>query len=123
VTGVNITSAIVERARSTFPSSSYPNLAFAAGNATDLSEFKDNSFDILHAHQLFVHLYEPVKAMSEFYRVCKPGGIVACREGNGRRILSLNRTCLPSGSIGITRSLTWIRAVDISMLERAWRSG
>jgi ubiquinone/menaquinone biosynthesis C-methylase UbiE len=89
VTGVDITTPIIERARSTFPPSSYPNLSFAVSNATDLSEFKDNSFDIVHAHQVFVHLQEPLKALRELYRVCKPGGIVACREGNGRRILSL----------------------------------
>jgi SAM-dependent methyltransferase len=89
VTGVDLTSPIVEKTRATFPSDEYPNLTFAVGNATDLSEFEDNTFDIVHAHQVFVHLAEPVKALREFYRVCKPGGIVACREGNGRRILSL----------------------------------
>ena len=89
VTGVDVTSPIIERARSSFPSGAYPNLTFAVSDATNLSEFKDNTFDIVHAHQVFVHLHEPVKALKEFYRVCKPGGIVACREGNGRRILSL----------------------------------
>jgi len=89
VMGVDVTSPIIDKARSTFPSDEYPNLTFAVGNATNLSDIDDNTFDLVHAHQVFVHLTEPVKAMKEFYRVCKPGGIVACREGNGRRILSL----------------------------------
>jgi ubiquinone/menaquinone biosynthesis C-methylase UbiE len=89
VTGVDVTDAIIERARSTFSRSEFLNLTFAVGNAMNLSEFKDNSFDIVHAHQVLVHLTDPLQALKEFYRICKPGGIVACREGNGRRILSL----------------------------------
>ncbi|KUJ15069.1 UbiE family methyltransferase [Mollisia scopiformis] len=89
VTGVDVTSPIIERARSTFPLPEFPNLTFAVGDAMKLSDFKDNSFDVVHAHQVLIHLTEPITALQEFYRICKPGRIVACREGNGRRILSL----------------------------------
>ncbi|RDW63263.1 UbiE family methyltransferase [Coleophoma cylindrospora] len=89
ITGLDVTDPIIERARSTFPMSEFPNLTFTVGNAMDLSEIKDNSFDVVHAHQVLVHLTDSVKALKEFYRICKPGGIVACREGNGRSVLSL----------------------------------
>ena len=78
VIGVDITNPIIERARSTFPSSEFPNLDFAVSDALNLSEFKDNSFNVVHAHQVFVHLTEPVKALKEFYRICKPVGIDGC---------------------------------------------
>ncbi|PPJ59105.1 hypothetical protein CBER1_01683 [Cercospora berteroae] len=42
--------------------------------------FPDNEFDLVHAQQILCHLSEPLKAVKEMLRVCKPGGIVALRE-------------------------------------------
>lgn len=42
----------------------------------------DNSFDIVHAHQLLQHVADPVQALREMRRVCKPGGIVAARDAD-----------------------------------------
>lgn len=39
-----------------------------------------HSSDIVHAHMCIVHLQNPAKALAEFYRVCKPGGIIATRD-------------------------------------------
>jgi ubiquinone/menaquinone biosynthesis C-methylase UbiE len=61
----------------------------------DLSSFPDNTFDILHAHALIIHLKDPVSAYKEFYRVLKPGGIVASREMNPHAILSLKPDLAP----------------------------
>ena len=38
--------------------------------------FEDNSFDAVFSHALLEHLKEPVKAVAEFKRVLKPGGML-----------------------------------------------
>ena len=50
--GVDNATGIVAQARASFPST--PNLSYTVGDATNLSAFADNSFDIVHAHQLLV---------------------------------------------------------------------
>lgn len=87
--GVDIGEGVAERAAASF--SDVPNLKFQVGDATDLKEFADNFFDIVHCHQLLIHSPDPapVKILKEFHRVCKPGGIVACRETSVAVVLSL----------------------------------
>ena len=41
----------------------------------------DDSFDVVHAHQVLQHLADPVAALREMRRVCRPGGVVAARDG------------------------------------------
>lgn len=55
------------------------NLSFVAGDVYSL-QFEDASFDVVHAHQVLQHLVDPVAALAEMARVCKPGGIVAARD-------------------------------------------
>lgn len=43
-------------------------------------DFADDSFDVVHAHQVLQHLVDPVRAMREMRRVCHPGGIIAVRD-------------------------------------------
>ncbi|TDC93663.1 methyltransferase domain-containing protein [Saccharopolyspora aridisoli] len=42
----------------------------------------DDSFDVVHAHQVLQHLTDPVAALREMRRVCKPGGVVAARDAD-----------------------------------------
>lgn len=44
--------------------------------------FAEASFDVVHAHQVLQHLVDPVAALREMRRVCRPGGIVACRDSD-----------------------------------------
>jgi len=37
-------------------------------------DFKDNSFDVVHANQVIEHLYDSDKFLSEIYRILKPNG-------------------------------------------------
>jgi SAM-dependent methyltransferase len=57
------------------------NVTFEAGDAYQL-RFEDASFDVVHAHQVLQHLTDPVAALREFARVCKPTGLVACRDAD-----------------------------------------
>jgi len=45
-------------------------------------ELPDDTFDVVHAHQVLQHVGDPVQALREMRRVCKPGGIVAARDGD-----------------------------------------
>jgi len=55
------------------------NLTFAVGDAYNL-DFADDTFDVVHAHQVLQHLTDPVGALREWRRVVKPNGIVAARD-------------------------------------------
>jgi ubiquinone/menaquinone biosynthesis C-methylase UbiE len=57
------------------------NLEFRVGDAYAL-DFPDDSFDVVHAHQVLQHLTDPVAALTEMRRVCRPGGIVAARDAD-----------------------------------------
>lgn len=41
-----------------------------------------DSFDVVHAHQVLQHLTDPVEALRQMARVCRPGGIVAVRDAD-----------------------------------------
>ncbi|MGH3899259.1 MAG: methyltransferase domain-containing protein [Pseudonocardiaceae bacterium] len=55
------------------------NVTFAVGDVYQV-DYPDGSFDVVHAHQVLQHLAEPVTALREMRRVCKPGGLVAARD-------------------------------------------
>lgn len=57
------------------------NLSFATGDAMAL-DFADNAFDVVHTSQVVGHMQDPVHVLKEFHRVLKPGGFLACREGD-----------------------------------------
>ncbi|XAS76701.1 methyltransferase domain-containing protein [Dermatophilaceae bacterium Sec6.4] len=52
---------------------------FAVGDVYDL-QLADDSVDVVHAHQMLQHLTDPVAALREMARVCRPGGVIAVRE-------------------------------------------
>lgn len=51
------------------------NVTFETANVYELP-FSPESFDAIIAHTLLIHLNDQVKALKEFYRLLKPGGIV-----------------------------------------------
>src|SRR6187455_3190908 len=58
-----------------------PNVEFTVGDLYAL-DIADDTFDIVHAHQVLQHLADPVGALREMRRVCRPGGIVAARDSD-----------------------------------------
>ncbi len=79
VVGIDASSDIVAQATGLAESDGVDNVAFRVGDAYAL-DFADESFDVVHAHQVLQHLARPVDALREFRRVLRPGGVVAVRE-------------------------------------------
>jgi SAM-dependent methyltransferase len=79
VTGIDSSADVVAQASETYDD--VANLGFALGNVYDL-DAADESFDVVHAHQVLQHLADPVAALREMRRVVRPGGIVAVREAD-----------------------------------------
>jgi ubiquinone/menaquinone biosynthesis C-methylase UbiE len=57
------------------------NVDFVVADAQAL-DLPDDEFDVVHAHQVLQHLDDPVQALREMRRVCRPGGLVAVRESD-----------------------------------------
>lgn len=79
VTGIEYVPEPLEQARALATSQGIKNITFQVGNIHALG-FPDNSFDIVHVHQVLQHIADPVQALREMRRVVKPGGVVAARE-------------------------------------------
>ncbi|MFR9730419.1 methyltransferase domain-containing protein [Saccharopolyspora sp. MS10] len=77
VTGVDNAAAVVAGASAEAPA----NAEFRVADVYALP-FPDGSFDVVHAHQVLQHLTDPVAALREMRRVCRPGGIVAARDAD-----------------------------------------
>lgn len=81
VTAVEQTDDALALARAEIASQGLSNVAFATGDVHAL-DFADDTFDVVHAHQVLQHVAEPVRALREMGRVCKPGGVVAARDSD-----------------------------------------
>src|SRR5665213_3757264 len=81
VIGVDASESVLEGAARTAEEASCTNVAFQTGDIAQLP-FEDGSFHIVHAHQVLQHLTDPVAALEEMRRVCRPGGIVAARDAD-----------------------------------------
>jgi SAM-dependent methyltransferase len=57
------------------------NVDFVVADVHHL-DLPDDGFDVVHAHQVLQHVADPVRALREMRRVCRPGGIVAARDGD-----------------------------------------
>jgi SAM-dependent methyltransferase len=77
VTGVDAAAEVIDIARRAAPA----NTTFQVADIHGLA-FADASFDVVHAHQVLQHVTDPVLALREMRRVCRPGGIVAVRDSD-----------------------------------------
>lgn len=78
IVGIDSSPDVVAEARAT-ASEAGVDVDLRTGDVYDL-DLPDDSFDVVHAHQLLQHLTDPVAALVEMRRVCRPGGVVAVRE-------------------------------------------
>jgi len=79
VVGIEYTPDPLNEARAFATQQGVTNTEFQVGDIHALT-FPDNTFDIVHAHQVLQHVADPIQALREMRRVTKPGGIVAVRE-------------------------------------------
>jgi SAM-dependent methyltransferase len=81
VTAVEITDPALDLARAEIDRRGLDNVDFVVGDVHAL-DFPDDSFDVVHAHQVLQHVADPVAALREMRRVTRPGGIVAVRDSD-----------------------------------------
>lgn len=81
VVGLDRASEVVADAAATVAARGTPNVDTRVGDVYAL-DAADDTYDVVHAHQVLQHLSDPVAALSEMRRVCRPGGLVACRDAD-----------------------------------------
>ncbi|HET9519366.1 MAG TPA: methyltransferase domain-containing protein [Actinoplanes sp.] len=81
VTALETTDAALDLARAEIAARGLDSVDFAVGDVHAL-DFPDDSFDVVHAHQVLQHVGDPVTALREMARVCRPGGVVAVRDSD-----------------------------------------
>ena len=79
--GIDAAAGIIDSARAWAGASGCTTVSFEVADLFALP-FADASFDVVHAHQVLQHVADPVAALVEMRRVCRPGGLVAARDGD-----------------------------------------
>lgn len=81
VVGLDRSIAVISEAAAHAEQAAVSNVDLAVGDVYSL-QYDDDTFDVVHAHQLLQHLSDPVAALREMRRVCKPAGVVAARDSD-----------------------------------------
>ncbi len=81
--GIDKEESQVDIARVIAASLNQENAVFQVGEATGLP-FEDDFFDVVHCHDVLMHIPDAQAALAEIRRVLKPGGIIGCREMIGQ---------------------------------------
>src|ERR671927_364130 len=72
-----ITADLAERV----PDGHVTDVDFAVADVHAL-DYPDDTFCVVHAHQVLQHVGDPVQALREMRRVTKPGGFIAVRDAD-----------------------------------------
>ena len=81
VTATEIDDAALALSRGLVAERGLGNVDFSVEDVHALS-FADDSFDVVHAHQVLQHVADPVQALREMRRVTVAGGVVAARDAD-----------------------------------------
>jgi SAM-dependent methyltransferase len=81
VVGIDREAAPLEQARQLARERGLEHASYDVGDVYAL-DFPDDSFDVVHAHQVLQHLTDPVAALREMARVTRPGGVIAVRDSD-----------------------------------------
>jgi ubiquinone/menaquinone biosynthesis C-methylase UbiE len=75
-TGIDITPAMIEKARALQAKAGLANVQWDVGDVKHLP-YADNSFSIVTSRYAFHHIPEPGRVLQEMVRVCRAGGVIA----------------------------------------------
>lgn len=81
VSGIDASGAVIDEAAALATAGELDNVDFAVADLYRLPA-ADASYDVVHAHQVLQHLIDPVAALVEMRRVCRPGGLIAARDAD-----------------------------------------
>lgn len=81
VVGIDSSPSVLAEAQALAVPDGRRNVRFAVGDVFRL-DFDEATFDVVHAHQVLQHLGDPIAALAEMRRVCRPGGVVAARDAD-----------------------------------------
>lgn len=81
VVGLENVEAPLQTARSAAERRGDQGTRFEVGDVLALP-YADAGFDVVHAHQVLQHLTDPVAALREMSRVCRPDGWIAVRDAD-----------------------------------------
>ncbi|QFY08913.1 methyltransferase domain-containing protein [Nonomuraea phyllanthi] len=81
VTATEVTEEALALARAELAAREVGNADFAVADVHAL-DFPDDTFCVVHAHQVLQHVGDPVRALREMRRVAKPTGYVAARDSD-----------------------------------------
>lgn len=90
-------------------------MSFQQGLAEQLP-FDDHSFDAVVCQTVLMHLREPAKAIEEFARVVRPGGLILAAEPNN--LGALQRTALADHADDIEDNLLRVEALSRMILGK-----
>jgi len=81
VIGFDRAGDVLDAARVDAAAAGVVNVEFKVGDVYGI-EADGGTYDIVHAHQVLQHLSDPVAALIEMRRVCRPDGVVAARDSD-----------------------------------------
>lgn len=81
MTATEVTADALALARTEVDARGLDNVDFAVADVHAL-DFPDDTFCVVHAHQVLQHVGDPVQALREMRRVTEPGGYVAARDSD-----------------------------------------
>jgi SAM-dependent methyltransferase len=127
VLGVDIASNLVEAGNARAESLGLSNLRFQEGDASDLSELEDDSFDLVVSIFGAMFAPRPFDVAKEMVRVTRPGGRVVM--GNWipndptlvAQILKISSSYSPAPPEGFVSPMTW--GVEDNVIERFVAAG
>ena len=118
-TGIDITPAMLDRARTLAAERGLTNVSWDHGDVTRLP-YPDGTFSLVSSRFAFHHFLEPAKVLAEMRRVCAPGGTVVVTDltasDDPRKAAAFHRMeCL--------RDPSHARALILGELEGLFRDG
>lgn len=81
VVGVDVSRDQLDQARQRLVGAPFAHVTFVEASAT-ATTLPGASFDLVYCRFLLLHLVEPEKALREMHRLLRPGGVVACEDGD-----------------------------------------